>query len=160
MKILIFGEHGQLASSLKKELFEFNVVQVGSQQVSFLDFQSIRDCIRKHRPQIIINAAAYTAVDKAEIEHDIAKTINADAIKVIAEEARIVQSRVIHFSTDYVFDGCKIDPYTEEDQVKPINYYYDKRIQFKMSVFPYPGSVHSDARVEQRQIIQRLSEWN
>lgn len=123
MKILIFGEHGQLASSLKKELIEFNVVQVGSQQVSFLDFQSIRDCIRKHSPHVIINAAAYTAVDKAEVERDIAKTINADAIKVIAEEARVIQSRVIHFSTDYVFDGCKIDPYTEEDQLKPINYY-------------------------------------
>src|SRR4029077_8795090 len=83
----------------------------------------IRQCVRSVRPDVIVNAAAYTAVDKAESEPTLAEAINAKAPEVLAQEAARLGSLLVHYSTDYVFDGTKLDPYTEEDPVCPINTY-------------------------------------
>jgi dTDP-4-dehydrorhamnose reductase len=84
---------------------------------------AIRRAVREARPNVIVNAAAFTAVDRAEAESDLAMQVNSVAPGVLAEEARRLGSLLVHYSTDYVFDGQKRSPYTEEDLPKPINVY-------------------------------------
>jgi dTDP-4-dehydrorhamnose reductase len=79
--------------------------------------------VRALQPEVIVNAAAYTAVDKAETERDLAFAVNATAPRVLAEEAKRIGALLVHYSTDYVFDGGKADPYVEEDATRPINAY-------------------------------------
>jgi len=87
------------------------------------DPDSIRRTVREHKPNLIVNAAAYTAVDKAEEEPDLAMAINGAAPGILAEEAKRLGAVMIHYSTDYVFDGTKHEPYTEEDVPNPLNVY-------------------------------------
>src|SRR5262249_17788819 len=85
--------------------------------------RDLPDIIREAKPNVIVNAAAYTAVDKAEEEEELATLVNGTAAGVMAEEARRIGALFVHYSTDYVFDGAKDSPYTEDDRPSPINAY-------------------------------------
>jgi dTDP-4-dehydrorhamnose reductase len=124
LKILLTGRTGQLGWELERTLAPLGeVTAVDSAQLDLRDGAVIRRHLRDIRPDIIINAAAYTAVDKAEEEPDAAWAINAAAPAVLGEEARRLGALVIHYSTDYVFDGAKDAPYAETDVPNPLNIY-------------------------------------
>jgi len=95
---------------------------------------SIREAVRAIRPSVIINAGAYTAVDRAEIERDACHAINAVAPSVLAEEAAASGSLLIHFSTDYVFDGSRGGPYVEDDQPHPVNWYGETKLAGEQAI--------------------------
>jgi len=122
--ILITGKNGQVGWELQRSLMSLgHVVAVDRQRMDLSNNQSIIDCIRDVKPDIIVNTAAYTAVDKAEEEKELAMQVNGIAPGVIAEEAKKLGSLLIHYSTDYVFDGTKETPYVETDEPNPINEY-------------------------------------
>jgi dTDP-4-dehydrorhamnose reductase len=122
--ILITGATGQVGSALKKTLANAGEIHApGRDQLDLADHTSIRAAIRFLRPRWIINPAAYTAVDKAESEPELAHAINADAPRILGEEARRIGAAIIHFSTDYVFDGAKPTPYLESDPTNPLSVY-------------------------------------
>lgn len=123
-KILLTGKNGQIGGDLCPLLLDIG--EVLATERATLDLtqpQKIRDCVRTFRPNVIINTAAYTAVDKAESEPELAHSINATAPGVLAEEAFRCRALLIHYSTDYVFDGTKADPYIESDPTNPLNIY-------------------------------------
>jgi dTDP-4-dehydrorhamnose reductase len=124
-KILIVGKHGQVARSLAAALPSagISVVQVGRPEVDLLESQSVMDAVLRYRPNIVINAAAYTAVDKAEDEPDVAEAVNAIGAETVAKAAGAVGAVIVHFSTDYVFDGSKRGPYVEADIGAPTGIY-------------------------------------
>ncbi len=124
MKILLFGKNGQVGRRLLSCLLPIGtVIAYGSNDINFMELEKLRSCIKLHKPDIIINAAAYTNVDKAELEITEAFTINAEAVKVIAEEATAIGALLIHYSSEYVFDGTKSTFYTELDTPNPVNIY-------------------------------------
>ncbi len=122
-KILLTGINGQVGHALQSQLTGFDCVGMSRQQLDLTNVQMIRRVIQEIKPDIIINPAAYTAVDKAESEPELAYAINATAPGVIAEEAKKLGAALIHFSTDYVYDGSQSTPYEETDQVNPISIY-------------------------------------
>ena len=122
-KILLTGINGQVGHALQSQLSGFDCVGLSRQDLDLTNIDMIRRVIREVKPDIIINPAAYTAVDKAESEPELAYAINAIAPGVIAEEAGKLGSSLVHFSTDYVYDGGKSTPYEEDDQVNPISIY-------------------------------------
>lgn len=129
MKILLFGKNGQVARRLYPALLPLGeVIVYGSKELDFKDFDKLRSCIKHHRPDVIVNAAAYTQVDKAESEADIAFAVNAEAVKVIAKEARDSDAWLVHYSTDYIFDGNKNGVYTEEDKPNPLGVYGQSKL--------------------------------
>jgi dTDP-4-dehydrorhamnose reductase len=122
--ILLTGKTGQVGSELLLLLPRLGeVVAPDRHELDFLNPHSIRSAVREIRPELIINAAAFTAVDAAETQEAEAHAINADAPGVLAEEAKKIGSAVVHYSTDYVFDGSKATPYDEADSPAPINVY-------------------------------------
>jgi dTDP-4-dehydrorhamnose reductase len=122
--ILLLGANGQVGSELRRTLPAIgSVVALDVPEVDFSQPESLREIIRIQRPNIIVNAAAYTAVDKAENESKRAFAINADAPRVLAEEAEALGVCLVHFSTDYVFDGRKPSPYVETDATWPLSIY-------------------------------------
>ena len=124
MKILLLGSNGQLGRELERQLS--SVGSVAAFPRSALDITkhcAVRDAVRCVRPNIIVNAAAYTAVDKAETDADFAHAVNADAVANLAQIAREQSLWLFHYSTDYVFDGSKQSPYLETDTPNPINVY-------------------------------------
>ncbi len=124
MKILLTGVNGQVGWELQRTLMTVGeVIPVGRSQLNLAQPNTIRHIIREVQPDLIINSAAYTAVDQAESEPELAMKINGIAPGVIAEEAKRLGAAIIHYSTDYVFDGAKTIPYTEEDQPNPQNTY-------------------------------------
>lgn len=123
-KILLTGKNGQVGWELQRTLASLgNVIAVGHREMDLADPDSIRKIIREVRPGLIVNAAAYTAVDKAESEPDLAMAVNGVAPGVMAEEAKRLNAAVIHYSTDYVFDGAKEHFYVEDDAPNPLNVY-------------------------------------
>ncbi|MFY9589619.1 dTDP-4-dehydrorhamnose reductase [Rickettsia endosymbiont of Halotydeus destructor] len=124
MKILLFGKNGQVSRRLYITLLPLGkVIAYCSEDVDFRDGNKLRACVKYHNPDIIVNAAAYTAVDKAETDQDNAFLINAEAVRILAEEANKLNAWLIHFSTDYVFDGTKKTSYNEQDEVNPLSIY-------------------------------------
>jgi dTDP-4-dehydrorhamnose reductase len=124
MKILLTGSHGQVGFELNKKLSALGeVIATDREELNLEDAQAIRSFIDQTRPDIIINPAAYTAVDKAESEPEIAHLINAVAPEVLADKARELDIPLIHFSTDYVFDGLKKEAYVETDLTNPQSVY-------------------------------------
>ncbi len=122
--ILLIGSNGQVGQELKQILSTYaNVISVARPTVDFVQPDTISSVIREKQPQIIINAAAYTAVDKAESEPELAQAINAKAPKILAQEAKKQQAFLIHISTDYVFEGNNCRPYQEGDQTNPLSIY-------------------------------------
>ncbi len=124
LKILINGQHGQVSRELQKHLADLGQLFVlGRDQLDLANPEQIRQQVRAHRPDLIINAAAHTAVDQAESEPDLAFAINATAPGILAQEAADLGIPLIHYSTDYVFDGSKAEPYTEDDETNPLSVY-------------------------------------
>lgn len=127
-KILLTGVNGQVGHALQKEFlkdisFAGIVVSLDRSQLDLTDQDAIRRAVQTHQPDLIINPAAYTAVDKAESEPELAYAINATAPMVLAEEAAKIGARLIHFSTDYVYAGMKHGAYVEEDATQPLSVY-------------------------------------
>lgn len=123
-KILLFGKIGQVGWELRRTLAPMGrVVCVDFPEVDFTNPDSIRRQIAAAEPDIIVNAAAYTAVDAAEDDRDRAWAINAGAVGVIGQAARTIGALVVHYSTDYVFDGTALDPQTEEQPTSPLGVY-------------------------------------
>ena len=124
MKILLTGKTGQIGEELNNIVGDLgNLITVDKEQLDLSKPNSIEPVILDIKPDIIINPAAYTAVDKAEEEPDLAMTVNAIAPGLLAKAARKVGAGLIHYSTDYVFDGCSEIPYKEEDPPNPLNVY-------------------------------------
>lgn len=124
MKILVSGHNGQVAQALQQALADLGQVQMlGRDQLDLAHPERIAERVRALAPDLIINAAAHTAVDQAENEPELAFAINAKAPGVFAEEAARLGIPLIHYSTDYVFDGSKATPYTEEDAPNPLGVY-------------------------------------
>lgn len=125
MKILILGSNGQIGSELVKEAISksCDYVALNRNQLDITDKAFLQKAIYKHKPEIVINAAAYTFVDRAEQEPEIAFSINRDAVGNLAEICARESIALIQISTDYVFDGSKGQEYTEEDPVNALNVY-------------------------------------
>jgi len=124
MKILVIGKNGQIGWELQRTLSPLgDVLAFGRSELNLADPDAIRSRVREIRPALIVNAAAYTAVDQAESEPDLAYSINAAAPGILAEEARTLDTWLLHYSTDYVFDGAKSGPYEETDGTNPLGVY-------------------------------------
>ena len=124
LRILLLGAQGQLGHALAQALPVMGEVLVlGRQQADLAQTDALRVLLDQHQPQLIVNAAAYTAVDKAEQEPDLAHAINAQAPAVLAQWAAAHGAVLVHYSTDYVFDGRSPRPYTEADAPAPLSVY-------------------------------------
>ena len=124
MRILLSGRNGQVGSELERvlpALGELIATERGTLDIG--DPEAARRVVRQAKPDLIVNAAAYTAVDRAEAERELAMGVNAIAPGVLAEEAKRLGALLVHYSTDYVFDGAKRSPYTEDDVPNPLSHY-------------------------------------
>ena len=147
MKILLKGKDGQVGFALNKKLALLGeVIATDRSDLNLENSDAIRAFIEKIKPDIIINAAAYTDVDKAESEIEWAHKVNAEAPKVLAEKASQLDIPLIHFSTDYVFDGLKNEPYVETDQANPQSVYGETKWKGEEAV-----------RIHKKHIILRTS---
>ncbi|HTT33911.1 MAG TPA: dTDP-4-dehydrorhamnose reductase [Methylomirabilota bacterium] len=134
-KILLTGKTGQIGSELLHLLRDFGEVAAPSrQEMDLLYPKSIRDVVREARPNLIVNTAAFTAVDAAESEAEKAYAINAEAPGVLAEEAKKAGAALVHYSTDYVFDGRKSTPYEEDDATAPLNVYGKSKLAGEQAI--------------------------
>lgn len=130
MKILLLGKDGQVGWELQRSLSPLGQIQsMGRKEVEMEDFDALRDCVQKNKPDIVVNAAAYTAVDKAESDADKAYKVNAEAVGVLADETRKLNAWLVHFSTDYVFNGEKSSPYEEDDPTCPLSVYGKSKLE-------------------------------
>ncbi len=133
--ILLTGKTGQLGWELQRTLAPLgHVVALDRLQMDLSSPDSIRKAIRDISPDIIVNAAGCTAVDKAESEAGLAMQVNAIAPGVMAEEAKRLNALLVHYSTDYVFDGRKPEPYAEEDEPNPVNTYGMSKLQSERAI--------------------------
>lgn len=129
MKILLLGKNGQVGWELQRSLAPLGAVipldRHGHKGLTgdLTDLEGLRRTVRELKPQVIVNAAAYTAVDRAEEERELATLINAEAPAALAEEARALGALLVHYSTDYVFDGSGDTPWQETDTPTPLNHY-------------------------------------
>jgi dTDP-4-dehydrorhamnose reductase len=124
VKLLVFGRDGQVGHALQPALAALGeVVALGRAEADFEQPEVLGPLLDQHRPDVIVNAAAYTAVDAAEDDRDRAWAVNAAAVGVIGQVARRLGALVVHYSTDYVFDGSALDPQTEEQPTSPLGVY-------------------------------------
>ena len=125
MKVLLFGKNGQVGSELVASLPDVGteLIALDSAQADLTKRDQIASTIRTARPDVVINAAAYTAVDRAESEPAMAHAINAAALEVMAAECKAQKAFLFHYSTDYVLDGAKRKPYVETDATNPLGVY-------------------------------------
>lgn len=124
--VLVTGKSGQLGQSIRKiklEYLQYDFTFVGREQLDLSSHKSILEFFTNNKFDVIINCAAYTAVDKAETESELADQINHLAVKQLAEIAKENDTVLIHVSTDYVFDGTNYKPYAEDDKINPVNVY-------------------------------------
>ncbi len=135
MRLLLIGNTGQLGWELERALAPLGeVIALDYPTIDLLDESSTRQAVRGAAPQVIINATGYTAVDKAESEPDKAADINARAPAILAEEAHSLGAALVHYSTDYVFDGLKGSPYTETDAPNPLSVYARTKLEGEKAV--------------------------
>ncbi len=135
MKILLFGKHGQLGWELNRALQAFGeIIVLDIEEADFSEPESLRKIVQDEKPDIICNAVAYTAVDKAEQDEALALKINGVAPGVLADEALKIGALLVHYSTDYVFDGSKAEPYVETDKPNPINVYGRTKLAGELAV--------------------------
>lgn len=128
MKILLFGKNGQVGWELQRSLLPLGeLIALDRNSSDFCgnltDLKGITKTIQNIAPDIIVNAAAYTNVDKAEKEPDLAYAVNAKALDILANEAKLLNAWLVHYSTDYVFDGSNNKPYNETDTASPLSVY-------------------------------------
>ena len=123
-RLLVIGKIGQVGWELRRTLAPLgSLVCVDFPEIDLTDPDSIRKWVRETSPSVVINAAAYTAVDKAETESDRCNKINGVAPSILAEEAKKIGALLVHYSTDYVYDGSKSEPYLETDSPNPLSAY-------------------------------------
>ena len=140
MKILLLGKDGQVGWELQRALAPLGeLIALGRQGESDLcgdltDLDGLRNTIRRLQPDVIVNAAAYTAVDKAESEPELAHLINTLAPQVMAQEMRALNGWLVHYSTDYVFDGSGTAPWSETDRPAPLNLYGQSKLQGEQAI--------------------------
>jgi dTDP-4-dehydrorhamnose reductase len=135
VRILLTGVSGQVGGELLETLKPLGeVIAPLRAEMDLANAASVREMIRAVQPRWIVNSGAYTAVDKAESEPELAYAINAEAVKVTGEEARVLGAGVIHFSTDYVFDGSAGTPYEETDNPGPISVYGASKLAGEMAL--------------------------
>lgn len=138
MNVLIIGKNGQVAWELQQTCPGHIAAHAyGRNEINITDPQSIEQVITKINPAVIINASAYTAVDKAESEQDEAYLINATAVELLAKAATKHSIRLLHISTDFVFDGAKNTPYTVVDKTNPINVYGASKLAGEQAIKAY-----------------------
>ena len=129
MKILLLGKNGQVGSELCAALAPLGeVIAYDRHDCDLSAPESLREKIKNLQPDVIVNAAAHTAVDKAESEPELAMTINGLAPGILAQEAKKLNALLVHYSTDYVFDGSKQTPYSEQDLPHPLNVYGETKL--------------------------------
>ncbi|AUZ84031.1 dTDP-4-dehydrorhamnose reductase [Methylophaga nitratireducenticrescens] len=135
MKILLIGRQGQVGFQLQRSLACLGELHTTTRQsLDLADIAALRETIHAVQPNLIVNAAAYTAVDKAEQETELARKINAIAPAVMAEEAKMLAIPLVHFSTDYVFDGSKASPWVETDATGPLSHYGLTKLEGEQSI--------------------------
>jgi len=139
-KILIFGKVGQVGWELRHKLACLGeVMNVDYPEIDFSKPDTIRNAVRTAEPTVIVNAAAYTAVDKAETSPEPAWAINASGPSVIAEEAKRLGALMVHYSTDYVYDGSKVGPWVETDAPHPLNVYGQTKLAGDQAIAAVDG---------------------
>jgi dTDP-4-dehydrorhamnose reductase len=130
MKILLIGKNGQVGWELRRTLAPLaEVVAVDYPEINFTDAPALRQFVAGTHPSVVVNAAAYTAVDKAETETELCQQVNAVAPGVLAEAAKKVGALMVHYSTDYIFDGAKTSPYVETDAPNPLGAYGRSKLE-------------------------------
>ena len=135
MKLLVTGRNGQVGWELARALAPLGeITSCDRAQLDLSDPGRIVSVVLAARPDVIVNAAAYTTVDRAESEPELARAINATAPGILAEEARRSGALLVHYSTDYVFDGAKPVPYTEDDAANPLNVYGRTKLEGERAV--------------------------
>lgn len=135
MKILLTGKNGQVGRELQRTLASLGeIIALDSQQMNLADPDVIIRTVRTIKPDLIVNAAAYTAVDQAEIEPELTMAINGIAPEILAEEAKTLGAGLIHYSTDYIFDGAKTAPYVEDDEPNPLNMYGKSKLAGEQAI--------------------------
>ncbi|MBK5001592.1 dTDP-4-dehydrorhamnose reductase [Pseudomonas sp. S31] len=140
MKILVCGRNGQVAQALQAELAGLGELHLlGREQLDLAQPEALREPLRALAPDLIVNAAAHTAVDQAESEPELAFAINAEGPRVLAEEAARLGVPLIHYSTDYVFDGDKPAPYTEDDAPNPLGVYGRSKLVGEQAIAAVAG---------------------
>jgi dTDP-4-dehydrorhamnose reductase len=143
LKILLTGRNGQVGGELQHTLAALgNVIACDRHTFDLGNLGQIRGAMRDLRPDVIVNAAAYTAVDRAESEPEKAMQINADAPGIMAEEAKKIDATLIHYSTDYVFDGTKREPYIEKDEPNPLNVYGKSKLAGERAIQAVGGNFY------------------
>ncbi len=142
MRILVTGRNGQIGSELTQSLQGLGeVIALDRAQLDLLQPDVIRTAMRELQPAVVINAAAYTAVDAAEADEATVFRINADAPRVLAEEAERLGAALIHYSTDYVFDGSKQEPWLEDDATAPLSAYGRSKLAGEQAIAEV-GGIH------------------
>lgn len=140
LKILLLGKNGQLGWELQRalaplgELIALDRTGLNGLVGDLADLDGLRDTIRRVKPDVIVNAAAYTAVDRAEQEQDLALLINAQAVQLMADEMRRLNGWLLHYSTDYVFDGSGSTPWRETDTAAPLNAYGQSKLAGEQAI--------------------------
>lgn len=135
MTVLLFGANGQVGTELRRTLLPHGpLVALTREDMDLTDAGAIREAIRVHAPSVIVNAAAYTAVDKAESEPELAAAINRDAVAEMADAARSSNALLIHYSTDYVFDGEGVDPYEPSAPAAPQGVYGQTKLEGERAI--------------------------
>jgi dTDP-4-dehydrorhamnose reductase len=133
--ILLTGKTGQVGSGLNRSLSQLGrLFAPDHRELDLLDPDSVRSIIRDTHPQLIVNAAAYTAVDAAENDESRAYAINAEALTLLADEAKRLDALLVHYSTDYVFDGTKRSPYNETDETNLLNLYGKSKLAGEQAI--------------------------
>jgi dTDP-4-dehydrorhamnose reductase len=140
MRILLTGSTGQVGWELARALMPLGeVIAVDRNQADLTDLYALRAIVDELQPNVIVNPAAYTAVDKAESESELAFRVNAEAPGILAEDANKIGALLVHYSTDYVFDGSKVSPYTETDDTNPINVYGQSKLAGEQAIQAVDG---------------------
>jgi dTDP-4-dehydrorhamnose reductase len=148
MKIFLTGSYGQVGWELNRALLPYGeICACDKDTLDLLDENAVRQAVRDFNPNIIINAAAYTAVDKAETDRDLCRLLNVRVPEILAEEAEKLEAWMVHYSTDYVFNGRNDRPWVEDDEPDPVNYYGESKLGGDMAI----------ARNASRHIIFRTS---
>ena len=129
MRIVLFGKNGQVGWELQRILPTLGqVIVLDYEELDLTNLRLLQTKLEELKPDLIVNASAYTAVDRAESERDLAMTINGQAPGVMAEAAQKFGAMLVHYSTDYVFDGSKHSPYVETDIPNPLNVYGESKL--------------------------------
>ena len=134
-RILLFGANGQVGHELQRTLEPLgSVVALVRADADFSKPESLREVIRNNEPRMLVNAAAYTAVDKAESEPELALAVNAISPAVLTEEAEALGACFVHYSTDFVFDGSQNHPYAENSEANPLSEYGRSKLAGHLAV--------------------------